>query len=160
MAHAWNACWVNALGGSNPPFSAGKDPAPVQPGAGSFLLRSGYPASSAGTPGGGFAWSPASQGQAYDAGNQLCAEPHRRRARDPAGELPARKFLDAGKGAGTAPTECGFRRRQATLNRTAGGCIHKKPTMSLLRGSQGRRPYVHIGGTVKTACGDHVLESV
>src|SRR5512134_156804 len=22
MAHAWNACWVNALGGSNPPFSA------------------------------------------------------------------------------------------------------------------------------------------
>lgn len=24
MAHAWNACWVNALGGSNPPFSAEK----------------------------------------------------------------------------------------------------------------------------------------
>ncbi len=22
MAHAWNACWVNALGGSNPPSSA------------------------------------------------------------------------------------------------------------------------------------------
>ncbi len=26
MAHAWNACWVNALGGSNPPSSAKKDP--------------------------------------------------------------------------------------------------------------------------------------
>ena len=22
MAHAWKACWVKALGGSNPPFSA------------------------------------------------------------------------------------------------------------------------------------------
>ena len=22
MAHAWNACWVHALGGSNPPSSA------------------------------------------------------------------------------------------------------------------------------------------
>jgi len=22
MAHAWKACWVQALGGSNPPFSA------------------------------------------------------------------------------------------------------------------------------------------
>jgi len=22
MAHAWTACWVKALGGSNPPFSA------------------------------------------------------------------------------------------------------------------------------------------
>src|SRR5699024_7164809 len=26
MAHAWNACWVNALGGSNPPSSAGERP--------------------------------------------------------------------------------------------------------------------------------------
>ena len=24
MAHAWKACWVNALGGSNPPSSAGR----------------------------------------------------------------------------------------------------------------------------------------
>ena len=26
MAHAWNACWVNALGGSNPPSSADGKP--------------------------------------------------------------------------------------------------------------------------------------
>lgn len=33
MAHAWNACWVNALGGSNPPFSAGSAPASTDAGA-------------------------------------------------------------------------------------------------------------------------------
>src|SRR5665647_1912450 len=26
MAHAWKACWVKALGGSNPPSSAGEGP--------------------------------------------------------------------------------------------------------------------------------------
>lgn len=31
MAHAWNACWVHALGGSNPPSSAEHEaPGPVR----------------------------------------------------------------------------------------------------------------------------------
>src|SRR5688500_17138233 len=39
MAHAWNACWVNALGGSNPPFSATGNPVPIHSEPG-FLLSS------------------------------------------------------------------------------------------------------------------------
>src|SRR5699024_6406391 len=34
MAHAWNACWVNALGGSNPPSSAVGKPPPADSSAG------------------------------------------------------------------------------------------------------------------------------
>ncbi len=33
MAHAWKACWVNALGGSNPPSSAPVTSANGKPGA-------------------------------------------------------------------------------------------------------------------------------
>src|SRR6476661_1511373 len=40
MAHAWNACWVNALGGSNPPFSA-FGPGPLDRGL--FASRSSQP---------------------------------------------------------------------------------------------------------------------
>lgn len=29
MAHAWNACWVHALGGSNPPSSASRSHRPL-----------------------------------------------------------------------------------------------------------------------------------
>ena len=32
MAHAWKACWVQALGGSNPPSSAIRPGIPVIPG--------------------------------------------------------------------------------------------------------------------------------
>src|SRR5450830_1408793 len=39
MAHAWKACWVKALGGSNPPSSAGDGPVTCSDvGGGPFVI--------------------------------------------------------------------------------------------------------------------------
>lgn len=92
MAHAWNACWVNALGGSNPPFSA------VGPGprTGAFLRSEPMPPSQAPAmrhagagsgddaqpaeppPGGLFAGANPAKGKAHDGERHPGAQSHRK----------------------------------------------------------------------------------
>src|SRR5688500_3299948 len=79
MAHAWNACWVNALGGSNPPFSATGNPVLTMSEPGFLLLGCLCHAQPPEPPTGCLlARTPTAQCQAYDGESHLGSQHHRK----------------------------------------------------------------------------------